>query len=744
MCRVCRNKGSLGKRLFKLELECARANEQQLASERLLEERQRIIDGLLEDKQRLTREREAVMRRGETSPVQQQSEVHVSERVSVTQSKEPNATLQLTSGIRSDEHSSESETEDSNTSQNLRTPSRYPRRLVQLLGFKEIRSRVGKFSSRKGDEDFGLWLADFEETTDDFTWSSDTRAKWFSWFVEGPAKATWQRTLSAEERGSCRVSIKKIFQGQYGTHMDPRTAYLRCHELQYEELGSVQALLEGMREYQRLAPDKLSDTNLESILWNKVPVTLQKEVGEMKEWSLQELFQRLLKAEARVQERERQQQSVGTGQPENNLNEDMKKITVDTRKKLPTQTRSASYKPSEFTQAKSRTYRDKPTGEMQAKSMKRFNCNEKGHFASSCPKAKKSSFRVSMEGNQETTSEIQTSDNQTLTEEITLWTRVLTFNQSDEQHQPRTHTVGPIYKVNMTVGGIPTRAFLDHGSQITIIRRQLLPKIRDKRGWSDQQCIAKTNCKEMGAQPVGAMGKELGTCGIVVLQMEIDETGQNLEIPCYVLDSVKPLWQGELKDCAVLLETNALTDFGFEVVYPNGTPIHPVYKDQANTSNEKSSLKIVLKKSIHLKPGCTKLVPATVDGEIVTPPQVNCCGIISRNAAVLAANNCDFPEELWNGQKDLMISLTNWGNMPVLVKKQSQVGEIERTEFVAKDDPHWKVEFEANARVCHISSEDKSEQLREQLKIGDAVSDVQKMKLVELLLRHGAGFRVIF
>ena len=45
----------------------------------------------------------------------------------------------------------------------------------------------------------------------------------------------------------------------------------------------------------------------------------------------------------------------------------------------------------------------------------------------------------------------------------------------------------------------------------------------------------------MGAQPVGAMGKELGTCGIVVLQMEIDETGQNLEIPCYVLDSVKPL-----------------------------------------------------------------------------------------------------------------------------------------------------------------------------------------------------------
>jgi len=39
---------------------------------------------------------------------------------------------------------------------------------------------VGKLSGRKGDEDFGLWLADFEEATDDFTWSSQTRAKWFS------------------------------------------------------------------------------------------------------------------------------------------------------------------------------------------------------------------------------------------------------------------------------------------------------------------------------------------------------------------------------------------------------------------------------------------------------------------------------------------------------------------------------------------------------------------------------------
>ena len=37
-----------------------------------------------------------------------------------------------------------------------------------------VRSRVDIFSGKKGDEDFGLWLADFQEATDDFSWSNDT------------------------------------------------------------------------------------------------------------------------------------------------------------------------------------------------------------------------------------------------------------------------------------------------------------------------------------------------------------------------------------------------------------------------------------------------------------------------------------------------------------------------------------------------------------------------------------------
>ena len=105
----------------------------------------------------------------------------------------------------------------------------------------------------------------------------------------------------------------------------------------------MQALLEAMREYQRLAPDKLSDTNLESILWNKVPVKLQKEVGEMKEWALQE-------AEARVQERERRLQTEGTTQSLNSLAEGMKAVSMESKKKVtPVQTNSTQYKPPEST-----------------------------------------------------------------------------------------------------------------------------------------------------------------------------------------------------------------------------------------------------------------------------------------------------------------------------------------------------------------------------------------------------------
>ena len=66
-----------------------------------------------------------------------------------------------------------------------------------------------------------------------------------------------------------------------------------------------------MRDYQWLAPIKLTDETLESILWNKAPIELQKEVREIPDGFVQELLQRLLRAVEVVAERKRRSQSSG-------------------------------------------------------------------------------------------------------------------------------------------------------------------------------------------------------------------------------------------------------------------------------------------------------------------------------------------------------------------------------------------------------------------------------------------------
>ena len=52
-------------------------------------------------------------------------------------------------------------------------------------------------------------------------------------------------------------------------------------------------------------PQKLRDETLESIPWNKVLVELQQEVKEITDGSVQELLQKLLKAETVLAERKR-------------------------------------------------------------------------------------------------------------------------------------------------------------------------------------------------------------------------------------------------------------------------------------------------------------------------------------------------------------------------------------------------------------------------------------------------------
>ena len=62
---------------------------------------------------------------------------------------------------------------------------------------------------------------------------------------------------------------------------------------------------------------------------------------------------------------------------------------------------------------------------------------------------------------------------------------------------------------------------------------------------------------------------------MVVLNMEVEATKVAKEVLCFVLDSSKPLWKGELIDCGLVLGTNSLRHLGFEITQPNGTAVDP-------------------------------------------------------------------------------------------------------------------------------------------------------------------------
>ena len=54
-------------------------------------------------------------------------------------------------------------------------------------------------------------------------------------------------------------------------------------------------------------------------------------------------------------------------------------------------------------------------------------------------------------------------------------------------------------------------------------------------------------------QPIGANGTELGVVALVKLNVPVEGTDRTLQVPCYVLNSNRPLWNSELWNCGLVL-----------------------------------------------------------------------------------------------------------------------------------------------------------------------------------------------
>ena len=139
------------------------------------------------------------------------------------------------------------------------------------------------------------------------------------------------------------------------------------------------------------------------------------------------------------------------------------------------------------------------TGELGLKSVKCFGCRKKGHVVSECPDRKKSESARMIQADVETLlPDLQVAD-------IDPWIRVLTASKEDDTMDNRSaRLVGPTFKVDVEVEGVKTRALVDNGSQVTLVRAELLPRVREHNGWTLEQCHQKN--LPIKAQPIGASG----------------------------------------------------------------------------------------------------------------------------------------------------------------------------------------------------------------------------------------------
>ena len=244
--------------------------------------------------------------------------------------------------------------------------------------------------------------------------------------------------------------------------------------------------------------------------------------------------------------------------------------------------------------------------------------------------------------------------------------------------------------------------------------------------------------KPLKSLPTGASSQQLKAKGIVTMDILVESTGKTCNIPCYIIDSGEPLWSGALKDCAMLLGTNALVAHGFKVSDSGGVEVSPTQKVTHSDSCTRV-LTVILQQTVHLKPNQTKLVKGTVQCE--GSQDLTSSVWMMSPEEVLREQNCDLPETLFADIDSMIhIPLHNSGSMPVLVKKGLPIGKVEEVSVVGKDDSLWSESEPEIARVCQVSKQGRCEELVSRLQIGKSCTKRQVSQIQELLCKYHEVF----
>ena len=142
---------------------------------------------------------------------------------------------------------------------------------------------------------------------------------------------------------------------------------------------------------------------------------------------------------------------------------------------------------------------------MRMKNLKCYKCQKEGHIARLCPESR----MISLEDGTSLPSEKST--------DTIPWIRVLTVSDTTSKDEDNGAKLsGTIYKIDIEVEGVKTRALLDSGSQVTLVRIELLTLIEQRKGWTTD--IWKERDYELKTQPVGASGTKLGVEAVVSLR----------------------------------------------------------------------------------------------------------------------------------------------------------------------------------------------------------------------------------